>query len=150
MDATTKVIEYVEDFVMKPAVNAPTKTPVPTIELFTPRYLPSKPFGIVLKNKTEFAVLYMENPTTIKHIDNTVNNNELIPMNALIKNAAMSTPKILGMYDIVVARSSPTFEIIFGATKKNPTIVMVCVKYSKKTVESDNPRFFRNGVSDVK
>ena len=56
-DDTKKVVVYSNDLVIRPAVSAPPNTPMPTIELFTPRYLPSKPLGIVLKKRTEFAVL---------------------------------------------------------------------------------------------
>jgi hypothetical protein len=134
----------------KPAVNAPPKTPNPIMELFTPKYVPSKPFGIALKNKTEFAVVNMENPTIIRHIESIANDNSTNPEKALIKNAATSTPRILGKYAKMVDFSSPSLAIIFGATKKIAAIIHVCIKYRVKTVESERFSVLRNGVSVVK
>jgi hypothetical protein len=39
------------------------------IELFTPRYFPSKPCGIFLKKITELAVLKIEKAITIKEAE---------------------------------------------------------------------------------
>jgi len=51
--------------VINPAINAALKIPIPIIKLFTPRYLPSKPRGIVLNKRIEFDVLNIENAITI-------------------------------------------------------------------------------------
>jgi hypothetical protein len=120
------------------------------MELFTPRYVPSKPFGIALKSKTEFAVVNMENPTTIRHIDNIANDKSTCPEKMLIKNAAINTPITLGRYARIVDFSSPNFDMIFGTTKKIAAIVHVWIKYRVNTVESDSFSVLRNGVSAVK
>jgi len=88
------------------------------MKLFTPRYVPSKPFGIDLKRIIEFETLKIENAETIIHDEITAIKSELTPIVLGINEAAMMTPKILGKYDIWVARSSVVFEMKRG-TKKN-------------------------------
>ena len=103
-----------------PAVNAPKNIPTPTMKLFTPRYLPSKPLGIALKRIIEFETLKIENAETIKLVETIAISMELIPIILGINDAAIMIPNTLGKYAICVARSSVTFEIKRG-TKKNIT-----------------------------
>ena len=100
--------------VIKPAINAALKIPIPIIKLFTPRYLPSKPRGIVLNKRIEFDVLNIENAITIILEETAATTNESKPNVIGIKNAVVSTAATLGINAIVVARSSPNFEISLG------------------------------------
>lgn len=124
-DDTRKVNTQLKFIATKPAVRAPPNTPIPTIELFTPRYVPSNPFGIVLKSNTEFAVVKIEKPTTIKHIESIAKESKTKPEKIVIRNAATNTPRILGKYANMVDFSSPNLEMIFGATKNIPAIIEV-------------------------
>jgi hypothetical protein len=120
------------------------------IELFTPRYFPSKPCGILLKNITELAILKTENAITIKHTEITDTMKIPIPNMKGMTSPAMRTAIILGAYAINMARSSPSLVINFGATKKIAIITDVCIAYIKNTVESVKLKYFRNGVNAVK
>jgi len=116
--AIANATEYPTKSEINPAVNAPENIPTPIMKLFTPRYVPSKPFGIVLKRIIEFDTLKIENAETIIHDDIIAIKSELLPIMFGIKAAAVIIPKILGMYDICVARSSVILAIKRG-TKKN-------------------------------
>lgn len=106
---------------------APANTPIPVTELFTPRYFPSKPCGILLKKITELAVLKMENATTIKHTEIIATTKIPVPSMTGMTNPAIRTAVILGAYEIKVARSSPNLDINLGATKKITIMVDVCI-----------------------
>ncbi len=88
------------------------------MKLFTPRYIPSKPFGIALKIIIEFDTLKIENAATIKPDEIIAIKMELFPVMFGINDAATIIPNTLGKYDICVARSSVSIEIRRG-TKKN-------------------------------
>ncbi len=101
-----------------PAVKAPKNIPTPVMKLFTPRYVPSKPLGIDLNMIIEFETLKIENAETIKHDEIIAIKSELVPVIIGINDPAMMIPRILGKYDICIARSSVKSEIKRG-TKKN-------------------------------
>lgn len=91
---------------------------MPTMKLFTPRYVPSKPLGIDLNKIIEFDTLKIENAETMIHDEIIAIKSELTPIIFGINEAAMMIPKILGRYDICVACSSVILEMNRG-TKKN-------------------------------
>ena len=119
------IVAYPRDFVSSPVTSEPTNIPTPVIALFTPRYFPSNPCGILLKNITELDVLKIENPITIRQDDAIVIENPDIPVIKSKETAGIVTAKILGMCASIVDRSSPNFDIIFGAIKKTNNIVAV-------------------------
>lgn len=73
---------------------------MPTMKLFTPRYVPSKPLGIDLKRIIEFETLKIENAETIIHDEIIAIKSELTPIMLGINKAAMMIPRIRGKYDI--------------------------------------------------
>ena len=97
---------------------APENIPTPTMKLLTPRYVPSNPFGIVLKRIIEFETLKIENAETIMHDEIIAIKSEYSPIVIGIKVAAVTIPRILGKYEICVACSSEILAINRG-TKKN-------------------------------
>ena len=52
----TNDIVYPKYELINPEINDAENIPIPTMKLFTPRNLPSNPFGMALKNITEFEV----------------------------------------------------------------------------------------------
>lgn len=56
IDAITNDIVYPKNELTNPEISEAENIPIPTMKLFTPRNLPSKPLGIALKNITEFEV----------------------------------------------------------------------------------------------
>lgn len=119
------IVAYPRDFVSSPVTSEPTNIPNPVTALFTPRYFPSNPCGILLKNITELDVLKIENPITIRQAEVNVMANPDIPVMKSNETAGMVTAKIRGMYANIVDFSSPNFDIIFGAIKKINNIVTV-------------------------
>ncbi len=111
--------------VSSPVTSDPTNTPVPVIALFTPRYLPSNPGGMLLKKITELDVLKIENAITIKHEDTMAKTKPIVPAISDTETAGIITAKIRGKYAIVVDLSSPIFAITFGARKNTPNIVAI-------------------------
>jgi hypothetical protein len=98
---------------------------MPVTALFTPRYFPSNPGGILLKNNTELDVLNIENAITIRHDDIIASGTPEEPVMIGIEIAGINTAKILGMCARVVDRSSPILDMTFGATKKISNMVTV-------------------------
>lgn len=74
------IVAYPRNFVSSPVTSEPTNIPTPVTALFTPRYFPSNPCGILLKNITELDVLKIENPITIRQADAIVIANPDIPV----------------------------------------------------------------------
>ena len=103
----------------------PAKIPIPVIALFTPRYLPSNPCGILLKKITELEVLKIEKPTTIRHDEIIAMAGPTLPIINGIEIPGITTARTLGTNAMMVARSSPNFDIILGATKKTSNMVAV-------------------------
>ena len=106
-------------------MSAPKKIPSPTIKLFTPKNLPSKPRGIVLKRITELAVLKIENADTIRLDDTAATIKESNPLAIGISADAVIIPRIRGKYAICAAFSSEIFAINFGTTKNIASKVIV-------------------------
>lgn len=100
--------------VINPAINAAMKIPIPIIKLFTPRYLPSKPRGMVLNKRIEFDALNNENAITITLEETAATTNESKPIVIGIRNTVASIGTVLGINEIVVVRSSPIFEVSLG------------------------------------
>jgi hypothetical protein len=111
--------------VSSPVTIEPTKTPIPVTALFTPRYFPSNPWGMLLKKITELEVLKMEKPMTIRHDEIIAMRGPVLPIIKGIETPGIATARTLGTNATMVARSSPRVEIIFGATKKTINIVAV-------------------------
>jgi len=125
MAAVKNKFVYPNKFVSCPVTIAPANTPIPVIELLTPRYFPSNPCGILLKKITELAMLKMENATTIKHTEIIDTTKTEVPNIRGITDPAIRTAIILGAYENKMARSSPNLDINLGATKKIAIIVDV-------------------------
>ena len=119
------MIVYPNEFASCPVDKAPIKRPTVVIELFTPRYFPSKPCGMLLKKITELAVLKIEKAITIKEAEIIATTKDPCPIVIGINKPAISTAAILGAYDNDVERSSPIFDINRGATKKIEIITAV-------------------------
>jgi len=111
--------------VSSPVTREPTNTPVPVIALFTPRYLPSNPWGMLLKKMTELDVLRIENAMTIKHEDTMAKTKPVAPTINPTETPGMIMPKTRGKYATIVDLSSPIFAITFGAMKNIPSIVAI-------------------------
>ena len=99
--------------------------PNPTIKLFTPKNLPSKPRGMVLKRITELDVLKIENADTIKLDEMAATIKESRPLTIGITADAIIIPRIRGKYAIWAAFSSDIFAINFGTTKNIASKVIV-------------------------
>ena len=95
------------------------------MELFTPRYFPSKPCGILLKKIMDVAVLKIEKAITIKEAEIIATAKEPWPIVIGINNPAITTAAILGAYDNDMERTSPIFDINRGAKKKTEIITPV-------------------------
>jgi hypothetical protein len=111
--------------VSSPVTIDPVKTPTPVTALFTPRYFPSNPWGMLLQKITELEVLKIEKPMTIRHDEIIAIRGPIFSIIKGIETPGITTARTLGANATMVARSSPIFEIIFGATKKTSSIVAV-------------------------
>ena len=78
-----------------------------------------------MKKMTELDVLKIENAITIKHEETIARTKPTVPIINGNETPGMSMAKILGMYAVIVARSSPILAITFGAMKKTSNIVEV-------------------------
>ena len=67
------------------------------IALFTPRYLPSNPWGMLLKKITELDVLKMENAITIRHEDMIAKAKPIVPTINDTETPGMITAKTRGI-----------------------------------------------------
>ena len=99
--------------------------PTPVTALFTPRYFPSNPCGILLKNITELEVLKIENAITIKQDDVIVTGKPKVPTMESNEIAGIITAKIRGICARIVDLSSPNFDIIFGAIKNTSNMITI-------------------------
>ena len=108
-----------------PDTNDATNIPIPTIKLFTPRNLPSKPFGIALKNIIAFDVENIENTITIKHEEITAAKNALSPIITGTNEPQRIIPPILGPYENKTDLLSPIQDTSLGVRKKKIIITMV-------------------------
>ena len=124
-DAMTNDIVYPNVELITPAIKDATNIPIPTIKLFTPRNLPSKPFGIALKNITEFDVENIENPITMRHEEITAAKKALSPIIIGTKAPQRTMPTILGPYENKTDLLSPIHETSLGVRKKKIIITMV-------------------------
>lgn len=149
-EETINEVAYPNNKVICPVERAPIKIPIPVIELFTPRYLPSKPYGMLLNKIKEFEVLKIEKASSIKHAESMATKNELGAIRTGITKPAIKIAIILIGKDIAVEVSSPSRAIIFGTKKNMAIMVAVWDMYIRKTAESENPYVFRNGVKAVK
>src|SRR5574340_1233427 len=125
-EAERNIAAYPRNFVSSPVTSEPANMPTPVTALFTPRYFPSNPCGILLKNITELDVLKIENAITIRQADVIVtgkpNDDPAMKNN---ERAGIITAKILGICAKMVDRSSPNFDIIFGAIKNTSNMVII-------------------------
>ena len=124
-DAERNMTAYPRNFVISPVTSEPANIPIPVTALFTPRYFPSNPCGILLKNITELDVLKIENAITIKQDEVIVTGKPKVPTMESKKIAGIITAKILGICARIVDRSSPNLDIIFGAMKNTNNIVTI-------------------------
>ena len=124
-EAERNIAAYPRNFVSSPVTSAPANMPTPVTALFTPRYFPSTPCGILLKNITELEVLKIENAITIKQDDVIVTGKPKVPTMESNEIAGIITAKILGMSARIVDLSSPNLDIIFGAMKNTNNMVII-------------------------
>jgi hypothetical protein len=80
---------------------------------------------MLLKKMTELDVLKIENAITIKHEEIIAKAKPIVPTINGTETPGMTIANTLGMYAVIVARSSPIFAITFGAMKNTPNIVAV-------------------------
>ena len=124
-EAERNIAAYPSNFVSSPVTSEPANMPIPVTALFTPRYFPSNPCGILLKNITELEVLKIENAITIKQDDVIVTGKPKVPAMKSNEIAGIITAKILGTCARIVDRSSPNLDIIFGAMKNTSNMVII-------------------------
>jgi hypothetical protein len=123
--AETNIVAYPRNFASSPVTSEPRNIPIPVTALFTPRYFPSNPCGILLKNITELEVLKIENAITIRQDDAIVIGKPEVPVTKSNETTGIITAKIRGICANIVDLSSPNFDIIFGAMKKTNSIVAI-------------------------
>lgn len=124
-EADRNIVAYPRNFVNSPVTREPANTPMPVTALFTPRYFPSNPCGMLLKNITELDVLKIENAITIMQADVIVTGKPKVPAMKNNDTAGIITAKIRGMCARIVDRSSPNFDIILGAMKNTSSMVII-------------------------
>lgn len=126
-EAEKNNIAYPKDLVISPVTIDPTNTPTPVTALFTPKYFPSNPCGMLLKNITDVEVLKIENAITIKQADAIVTGKPRLPTTKIDETAGIITATIRGMQANIVDLCSPNLEIILGTIKKTTNIVAVWI-----------------------
>lgn len=124
-EAERNITTYPKNFVSSPVTSEPANIPIPVTALFTPRYFPSNPCGMLLKNITELDVLKIENAITIKQDEVIVTGKPKVPTMESKEIAGIITAKIRGICARIVERSSPNLDIIFGAMKNTNNIVII-------------------------
>lgn len=124
-EAERNIAAYPRNFVSSPVTSEPANMPTPVTALFTPRYFPSNPCGMLLKNITELEVLKIENAITIKQDDVIVTGKPKVPTMESNEIAGIITAKIRGMCARIVDLSSPNLDIIFGAMKNTSNMVII-------------------------